>query len=461
MVVMLYNASMKSAAESCVEKKMLNPLAAELNEVIKRENPHLFAMLSPLGRRLYFPRGILAQGAEARQKAARFDATLGVAYEGGRPMALPSVMQFFNGLTPAETLDYAPATGRADLRELWQQHLLQKNPTLAVKSFSLPIVVAGLTQALSIVGDMFVSEGDLLLLPDKYWENYDLIFGVRRQARLQFYSFFNPAGGFNVAALEAALDAQPPGAKIILIFNFPNNPTGYALLKNEMQSVVDLLCSKAETGYNLVVICDDAYFGLYYHEEVAHESLFAHLAGAHPRLLAVKADAATKEDFVWGFRIGMLTFSAVAAADAASLYGALEKKVAGAIRSTVSNCSHPAQSILAKALRAPSLAAEQHEKRSILEARAKKVQELLAKPEYQDLWEPYPFNAGYFMCLRLNHLEAERYRRYLLEKYGVGVIADGAENVRVAFAAVELDRLEELFEILASAARELRNHSSG
>ena len=47
-------------------------------------------MLSALGRRLYYPKGILTQSAEARQKAHRSNATIGIATEGGEPMHLPS-----------------------------------------------------------------------------------------------------------------------------------------------------------------------------------------------------------------------------------------------------------------------------------------------------------------------------------------------------------------------------------
>ena len=71
----------------------LRPLAAELNEVIERENPHVFGMLSDLGKRLFFPKGILAQSAEAKEKATRYDATIGIAREKGKPMFLPSVMR--------------------------------------------------------------------------------------------------------------------------------------------------------------------------------------------------------------------------------------------------------------------------------------------------------------------------------------------------------------------------------
>ena len=111
-----------------------------------------------------------------------------------------------------------------------------------------------------------------------------------------------------------------------------------------------VLREAAEDGRNLVVVTDDAYFGLFYGEDVAQESLFARLAGCHERLLAVKVDGPTKEEFVWGFRTGMLTFGARAFFSDEALYQALEKKVAGAIRSAVSNCSHVAQSVLAKAM---------------------------------------------------------------------------------------------------------------
>ena len=51
---------------------------------------------------------------------------------------------------------------------------------------------------------------------------------------------------------------------------------------------------------------------------------------------------------------------------------------------------------------------------------------------------------------------AEAYRKHLLEQHGIGVIADGETDIRVAFSAVELDDLEELYGTMARAARELQ-----
>ena len=187
------------------------------------------------------PQGDPGASAEAKEKAKRYDATIGIARENGKPMFLASVMRYFNDLSPAEALTYAPATGRPDLRKKWREDLLRKNPSLAGKSFSLPIVTSGVTHALSLVGDLFVDKGDMVLLPDKFWENYELLFGVRYQAQLAIYPFFDASGRFNVEALRQALATRAGSWKTILVLNFPNNPTGYSITRGEAEQVVSVL----------------------------------------------------------------------------------------------------------------------------------------------------------------------------------------------------------------------------
>jgi len=429
-------------------------LATELNSTIAKENPNVLAMLSAFGKRIFFPKGILAQAAEAKKKATRFNVTIGIAREAGKPMFLPAVMKQLPGLAPGEALPYAPATGRPELRKAWREGLLTKNPSLRDQSFSVPIVTAGVTHALSLVADLFVDAGDTILLPDKYWENYDLLFGVRFGARLETFPLFAAGGGIDVEGLRTALAGRKGQSKTILSFNFPNNPTGYSIRKKEADAVVEVLLEAANAGTNLLVLCDDAYFGLFYEEDVLPESLFARLAGRHERILAVKADGPTKEEYVWGLRTGMLTFGTKAAGDDEALYGALEKKIAGAVRSAISNCSNLAQSVVIKAMAEPTFAEESRQKQKTLEGRARKVKAVLASADFSDVWEAYPFNAGYFMCLKLKG-DAETFRTHLLEKHGVGVIADGAHDIRVAFAGVEEEDVPALFETLAKAAREL------
>ena len=90
------------------------PLAAELNRRLEKAAPEVLAMLSGLGRRLYFPRGILTQSAEAREGAHRSNATIGIATEGGVPMHLPSVAQHLRDIGPADATEMHPIVETAD-----------------------------------------------------------------------------------------------------------------------------------------------------------------------------------------------------------------------------------------------------------------------------------------------------------------------------------------------------------
>ena len=86
----------------------MNPIAKELNEIIDGSNPHIFEMLSNMGKTLFFPKGILSQSAEAKQKADKINATIGIAKEGKNVLSLPSVTKYIKGIDPDDYLTYAP-----------------------------------------------------------------------------------------------------------------------------------------------------------------------------------------------------------------------------------------------------------------------------------------------------------------------------------------------------------------
>jgi len=432
----------------------MNPLAEELNRLIREGAPHLFEMLSELGRELYFPRGILSQTGEAKERATLYNATIGIARQEGEAMHLTSVMKQFSGLLPDEVLPYAPAAGKLELRKRWLEEIFRKNPSLKGKRVSLPVVTAGVTHGLSLAADLFVDRGDTVLVPEKTWGNYHMIFGVRHKAELKKYPFFSEKGGFDTEGFERRLNEEAGGGKVILILNFPNNPTGYSVTSGEGRAIVKSLLRVAGRGCNLVVLCDDAYFGLFYDEESLKESLFAHLADLNERIVAVKLDGATKEDFVWGFRIGFITFGTRTART--SVYEALEKKTSGAIRGNISNCPHPSQSIILRAMAEGSYLEQKQEKFKVLQARARKVREVLADERFSEVWRPHPFNSGYFMCLTLKGINGEDFRLRLLDDYGIGVIAVGDSEIRVAFSSVEEKDIPELFSLMYECARKMR-----
>lgn len=435
---------------------MQNPLATELNTIIREGNPAVYSMLSAVGKRLFFPKGILSQSAEAKQKAHRFNATIGMATEKGNAMHLPSVMSMVKGLTPEQALTYASSFGIPALRTAWKEAVIQKNPSLLNKSISLPIVSQALTHGLSVVADMWTDPGDALILPDKMWGNYNLIFQVRRGAEIVQYPLFDPAGGFNLKAFEACVSHEAEKRdKLIILLNFPNNPTGYTVTPEEASGITDILKTIAEKGTNIVTVTDDAYFGLFYDDACLKESVFSLLTGLHPRILAIKLDGATKEDYVWGLRVGFITYGATLDGDPTPLYDALERKTAGAVRGSISNASHLSQEILLKAMASDEYLPSKAEKLALMKERAEEVNRVLSDPRYEEAWQPYPFNSGYFMCLRLKTVDAEALRLHLLEKYGVGLISLGKTDLRIAFSCLEKEDVQELFDTVLQGIKDL------
>lgn len=434
----------------------MNPLAEELNQIITSGNEHVFNMLSGVGKNLFFPKGILSQSAEAKEKAYKFNATIGMATEKGRTMFLPSVMSMTTGLEPEEALTYAPSFGIMPLRQTWQQEIFRKNPSLKGREISLPVVSNAITHGLSVVADMWVDPNDVILLPDKMWGNYSLIFSVRRGARIVHYPFFNAEGRFNLKGLEDCVRKEgKPGSKVIVILNFPNNPTGYTVSSDEGDAIADILTDVAATGVTVLAVTDDAYFGLFFDETSMKESIFTKLAGRDPRLLAIKLDGATKENYVWGLRVGFITYGAVLKGEARPFYDALERKTAGAVRGSISNASHLSQEMVLKSLKSPSYASEKEEKFQIMKERALEVKSVLSDPKYAGAWEAYPFNSGYFMCLKLKTVKAEPLRVHLLNKYGVGLISLGETDLRVAFSCLEKDDTRELFDTVLQGVKDL------
>ena len=434
----------------------MNPIAQELNQIIEKGNPHVLEMLSGIGKAIFFPKGILSQSAEAKEKAHRLNATIGIAKEGGRTMRFDSVMETIKDIPPSQSLTYAPSFGIPGLRKLWKDSIYAKNSSLSNQPLSLPVVTCGITHGISMFADLWLDPGDVVILPDMMWGNYNMVLGLRKGARISSYPIFTDQGSYNLDALEKVVRKEAgQNSKVAVLLNFPNNPTGYTLTKTEGDRLAEILIDVARGGTNVIAVTDDSYFGLFYEEETLKESVFAKLCGKDPRLLAIKLDGCTKENYVWGLRIGFITYGLAANGHEEAVYEALEKKTAGCIRGHISNASHLGQSVVLKSMQSDQFPGEKQNKFAILKARAKKVKTVLADPKYKDAWEVYPFNSGYFMCIRLKSLNAEKLRVHLLDKYGVGLIAIGEDNLRIAFSCIEEDEIQTLFDLILQGSNDL------
>ena len=66
-----------------------------------------------------------------------------------------------------------------------------------------------LTHGLDLVAELFINDGDEVLIPDQLWGNYRLTFGVGHGAKIASFPFFTEAlDGFNAAAFAEAVAAR-------------------------------------------------------------------------------------------------------------------------------------------------------------------------------------------------------------------------------------------------------------
>jgi len=430
--------------------KALHPLAVALNTELSAKKSTLLDFLSKRGKRTYFPsKGILGQSAEA--KDTEINATIGTAFEeDGSPLCLESAEALIN--MPSTAFLYTPSFGLPQIRTQWLQMMLEKNPGLKEKTFSLPVVTHALTHGLSVAGFLFLDANDTIILPDLYWDNYALMFEDAYGAKLQTFPMFDKKGAFNVKAMQEKLLA--PGDKKIVILNFPNNPTGYTATNEDARAIQKTVLKAAKAGKKVTVLLDDAYFGLVYEKGVCTESLFGALCDLHRNILAVKLDGPTKEDYVWGIRVGFITFGCKGATPAQ--YKALEAKAAGVVRGSISNCSSLGQHLLLKTYTHPDYAKQKQSKFSILKRRYERIKAILAAhPEYAQSFVAMPCNSGYFMCIK-PIIDPETLRKHLLATKKTGVIVLSG-LVRIAFSAVPYAKLDALFANIHDAVQELTN----
>ncbi|MDR1420442.1 MAG: aminotransferase class I/II-fold pyridoxal phosphate-dependent enzyme [Treponema sp.] len=435
----------------------MNHLALELNSVL--DGTVAGRLLSNLGRRLYFPRGIIAQSAEAKKSAHTADATIGMAYSGGTPLIFSVIAENMPGLSPSEAVAYAPTAGVEKARTVWKELIIQKNPSLDPGGISLPVVVPGLTAGLSYTADLFVSKGGRVLASDPCWDNYELIFGVRRGAELAGIPFFanpeadGPGSGLDMDAIEKALAQAAASGSVRVIFNFPNNPSGYSPTRAEARALAALVHKTAEGGADVLVICDDAYFGLFYEEDIIQESLFGRFASLHERVLAVKIDGPIKEDYTWGLRTGFLTFGSKGLDG--GHYDALIRKLTGAIRSSVSSSNTPAQFLMLKTAEDSRTPGEKERYRSLMRSRYNRVKAIVGENADHPVLIPLPFNSGYFMSFFCRGVNAETLRRHLLSAHGIGTIALGERYLRIAFSSIDEEKIPDIYRTIYRAAEKL------
>ncbi len=433
----------------------------------------LFEALSEKGKAAFLPPGIFYWAGRAKAEA-EINATIGSAFgpcleigvegAGQTVFYMPGLMRYFEELKPAEVFTYAPIQGVPEFRAAWRKWILEK---LKLSGRSLdplmtdPIVAPGVTGALAIVAELFLSPGEACVLPDRYWENYDNVLCSNVGARIVTYPFYDD-GDFNVAAMKVAVEESLSSqGKAVVVLNFPNNPTGFMPSVATAKRIAAALEEAAvEAKKWVVVLCDDAYEGFTYTDDCLQYSVFAEIAGKR-NVLAVKLDGISKEFLWYGGRVGCITFGVPEnmAAKKDLLGKELVEKVGAVIRSSISNCNHPTQEIVRRALSGQmgQLLAERKRVIDVLRRRWEAYNREMAKADGQFV-KPLASNSGFFSLVDLPTAKATEVADLLMKEYRIGVVpseSGGQNSLRIAFCSVQEKDIPRLCQSVIEAAKRL------
>ena len=401
------------------------------------------SFFSKLGENIILPQDVLIQSRETAAVTGAINATIGIATINKKAMSLPSINKVLTELNNSEYLPYSPTPGLPKMRELWKEKILADNPSINKDFLSLPMVTTGITQGIDIAANLFSQKGDALLLPNLFWQNYAQIYTIKLGNTIYKYNQFDENNNFSIENFKTALYSIKED-KISLILNFPNNPTGYTPSDVELDSLVEVISifAKENTNKQIIIVSDDAYFGLFFEENHKTPTLSAtYKLAENENCLIVKLDGITKEFYSWGLRVGFITYYT----KNDELRKTLVEKTQGYLRSTTSSPSNLSQQIAVRLLDSKQSLGEKEINDKIIEERYNELKQAISKENLNSLVTVLPFNSGYFFTIKLpSNINAHDFRLKFLNEYKYGVYSMNDDHIRIAFSCLDKELIPEL-----------------
>ena len=401
------------------------------------------SFFSKLGENIILPQDVLIQSKETSAVVGAINATIGIATANKKAMALPSINKVITEISNSEYLPYSPTPGLPKMRELWKEKILADNPTINKDYLSLPMVTTGITQGIDIAANLFSEKNDALLLPSLFWQNYAQIYTIKLGNNIYKYNQFDEENNFSIENFKTALYSIKED-KISLILNFPNNPTGYTPSDDELTKLVEVIniFAKEHPSKQLIIVSDDAYFGLFFEDNHKTPTLSAtYKLAENSNCLIVKLDGITKEFYSWGLRVGFITYYT----KDNTLRKILLEKTQGFLRSTTSSPSNLSQQIALRLLENKQALLEKEENDNIIQERYNELKSAISKENLATLVTVLPFNSGYFFTIKLpTKINAHEFRLKFLNEYKYGVYSMDDEHVRIAFSCLDKELIPEL-----------------
>ncbi|MHA2123305.1 MAG: aminotransferase class I/II-fold pyridoxal phosphate-dependent enzyme, partial [Promethearchaeota archaeon] len=438
----------------------------------------LYDTFSELGKRIFLPDGIFYWSGRAK-KEAEIIGTIGSAFgferdfiDGGSSEWLPCYLNEISEYTQLpikEIVPYSSIGGLIETREIWKRWVIQKSTydkekeaseiSRLKKYITTPIVTAGVTNGIFQCSALFLNPGEYIIAPNKRWGNYDNIISKFIGAKIKSFEFFKDQH-FNLESLESAIkEIAQFQDKIVLILNFPNNPTGYMPSNVEVKEIIALLREQQSIQDKpFIVLVDDAYEPYVYTEDAANRSIFYELHQIDDDIIPIKLDGITKELLIYGGRIGFITYGLKPRwvkndEELTTLKSEIHNKLEGFTRATISNCNSFYQRVTQKIFTekgVEQILSSRKKVRDLLKSRYEEINSGLAKINNPDV-SVDPNSGGFFIFLNLNpdKIKAAEFADHLLKNYKVGIIPiekpnENVNGIRIAYCSINLGDIPEL-----------------
>ena len=253
----------------------------------------------------------------------------------------------------------------------------------------------GGTGALFSSFNLFLEEGESVLLPDLMWSNYKLLAERAKVSHLE-YSLFDEEGRFNLASLQEAISSSlKKEGKVIALINDPcQNPTGYCLSEEDYDSLFSMLEEEGKKG-RLIVLFDIAY--LSYRPDLGSPfKLIEKLAERKAGFLPLLCFSCSKLFGVYGLRSGALIALCSSEEEKESVSEAFSSFARGTYSCPVGSANYALSVAMSDPSSRKKILSEIEANRKELEERGKTLVKELDEAGIPH----YPYQAGFFLTIK-------------------------------------------------------------